>query len=267
MPKPLVIIPMYMTQEEDTEVVLECVRSIRKTVSDSVDILVVDDDSPGETDTSPLVDAIAPGLDRLDAELIRKPENTGFAKTVNIGLNRALEEGRDAVLMNADMEMQTPGWVRICQKTRDARDRPAGVVGALLMYPTGLIQHAGIYFSLLTRNFNHLHRFGPANLAEANQVKICPVTGAFQYIRHDTLEKIGVYDENFFLAHEDVDYCVRVFLSDLQCVYQPKVRAFHYEAMFRGRPSPKVEEWEQKSWLYFCTKYEHQSFAGLVPYL
>lgn len=263
MPKPLVIIPMYLSEDGDVEVVLECVRSIRKTVSDSVDVLVIDDHSPEQK----LVDSIAATFDRLDVELHRKDENTGFSKTINIGLTRARDEGRDAVLMNADMEMQTPGWVRICQKTKDGKGRPAAVVGALLLYPTGLIQHAGIYFSLLTRNFNHLHRFGPANLAEANRLKICPVTGAFQYIRHDTLEKIGTYDENFHMAHEDVDYCVRVFLGDLHCVYQPKVRAFHYEAMFRGRPSPKVEEWEQKSWFYFCTKWETQSFAGLVPYL
>lgn len=263
MPKPLVVIPLYVTQEGDLEVVMDCIRSIRKTVSESVDILVVDDCSPGQE----LVAGLQGAFDRFDVELVKKDENTGFSKTVNVGLRRALKEGRDAVLMNADMEMQTPGWVRTCQKTRDSKDRPAAVVGALLMYPNGLIQHAGIYFSLLERNFNHLHRFGPANLPEANRLKLCPVTGAFQYIRHDTLEKVGIYDENFSMAHEDVDYCVRVFLADLHCVYQPKVRAYHFEAMFRGRPSPKVQEWEEKSWLYFCNKYEEQSFAGLVPFV
>lgn len=263
MPKPLVVIPMYVTQEKDIEVVMDCVRSIRNTVSESVDILVVDDQSPDQA----LVDSIVGGFDRFEVELIRKEENSGFSKTVNVGLRRALKEDRDAVLMNADMEMQSPGWVKICQKTKDSKDRPAAVVGALLMYPNGLIQHAGIYFSLLTRTFDHLYKFGPANLPEANKVNLCPVTGAFQYIRHSTLEKVGLYDENFHMAHEDVDYCVRVFLADLHCVYQPRVRAFHFEAMFRGQPSPKIEEWEQKSWMYFCDKYATQSFAGLVPFV
>jgi len=261
--KPLVIIPMFLSQDEDVEVTMECIRSIRKTVSDSVDILVVDDCSP----MPDLVTKMGGTFDRFEVELVRKPENSGFSKTVNVGLQRALDEDRDAVLMNADMEMQTPGWVRVCQKTRDSKDRPAAVVGGLLMYPTGLIQHGGIYFSMLTRVFNHLYRYGPANLPEANRINLCPVTGAFQYIRHSTLEAVGIYDENFHMAHEDVDYCVRVFLAGLHCVYQPKVRAYHFEAMFRGRPSPKVEEWEQKSWLYFCEKYSEQSFAGLVPNL
>lgn len=261
--KPLVIIPMFLSQDEDVEVTMECIRSIRKTVSDSVDILVVDDCSP----MPDLVTKMGGTFERFEVELVRKQENTGFSKTVNVGLQRALDEGRDAVLMNADMEMHSPGWVRVCQKTRDSKDRPAAVVGGLLMYPTGLIQHGGIYFSLLTRVFNHLYQFGPANLPEANRVNLCPVTGAFQYIRHSTLETVGIYDDNFHMAHEDVDYCVRVFLAGLHCVYQPKVRAYHFEAMFRGRPSPKVEEWEQKSWLYFCEKYAEQSFAGLVPNL
>lgn len=263
MNKPLVIIPMYLAEESDIEVTMDAVRSVRKTVSGSVDILVVDDYSPQQG----LVDSIAPGLARLDAELHRKLDNTGFSKTVNVGLSCALAEGRDAVLLNADMEMTTPGWVRICQKTKDELGQPAAVVGGLLLYPSGLIQHAGIYFSLLTRNFDHMFKFGPANLPDAHVARTCPVTAAFQYIRHDTLEKVGIYDENFQMAHEDVDYCVRVFLAGMKCVYEPKVSAFHFEMLFRGRPSPKIAEWQQRSWLYFCEKYEGQNFNGMVPFV
>lgn len=262
MPKPLVTIPMFLTDDNDVEVTMEAVRSIRKTVSDSVDIMVVDDFSPVQA----LVDGIAGGLARYEVELYRKDENSGFSKTVNVGLRKALVEGRDAVLFNADLEISTPGWVKICQKTKDANDNWAAVVGALLLYPTGIIQHAGIYFSMLTRTFDHMYKYGPGNLPEALRTRVCPVTGAFQYIRNDTLQKVGIYDENFHMAHEDVDYCVRVFLAELQCVYEPKVRGFHAEAMFRGRPSPKVQEWQEKSWFTFCEKYAEQSFAGMVPY-
>lgn len=262
MPKPLVVLPMYLGQDQDVDVVMDAVRSVRNTVSNSVDVLVVDDYSPAQS----LVDAIAPGLDRYGVELHRKPENTGFSKTVNVGLTRARDEGRDAVLLNADMEMVTPGWVKICQKAH-TDDGPAAVVGALLIYPTGLIQHGGIYFSMLTRTFDHMYKYGPANLPDAYYKRVCPVTGAFQYIRHSTLETVGLYDENFWMAHEDVDYCVRVFKAGQQCLYEPKVRAYHAEAMFRGRPSPKIAEWQQKSWVYFAEKWANQSFTGMVPFV
>lgn len=261
--KPLVVIPTYLTEDSDVETTMEAVRSVRKTVSDSVEILLVDDCSPEQG----LVDGIVPGLARFDAELHRKEENSGFSKTVNVGLERARDQGRDAVLLNADVEITTPGWLKVMQKTADAKRRPAAVVGALLLYPTGLIQHAGIYFSLLTRTFDHMYKFGPGNLPEALIQQSRPVTGAFQYIRHEALMKVGLYDEGFHMAHEDVDYCIRTYLADLECVYQPRVRAFHFEMMFRGRPSPKLQQWQEQSWIFFANKYANQNFAGFVPFI
>lgn len=261
--KPLVVIPNYMTEDTDADVVGECVASIRKTVSDQVDVLVVDDASPNRK-------ALASFCQRYGKymfEVHRKEDNEGFSRTVNVGLSRARDEDREVVLMNADMEMRTPGWLKHCRQTTDSRGRPAAVVGALLLYPNGLIQHAGIYFSLLTRHFDHLYRFAPANLPEALVKRSVPVTGAFQYIRPETLTAVGVYDPVFLMGYEDVDYCIRVMNAGLECVFNPNVRAYHFESLFRGhgRKSNKVREWEGKSLLYLARKYERQSFAGLVP--
>lgn len=258
-PKPLVVIPTYLTSEEGLQATLDAIESVRKTAGQSVDILAVDDGSPEES----LVDSLEKS--ELEFDVFRKENNSGFSKTVNVGLRRALNEGRDAVLMNADVEIITPGWIRHCKITKDQGSRPAAVVGALLLYPTGLIQHGGIYFSLLTRTFDHLYKYGPADLPEALKKRICPVTGALQYIRHDTLETVGLYDESFFMGWEDVDYCLRVFKHGKQCVYNPNVRAFHFEYMFRGDPSPKIADWQTKSWMYLCDKWQDQSFSDLVP--
>jgi GT2 family glycosyltransferase len=212
-----------------------------------------------------LVDKLESEIAQLQSEVHRKSKNSGFSKTVNVGLRKALQEGRDAILMNADIELTTPGWYRHFKSTRDQKDRPAAVVGALLLYPNGLIQHGGIYFSLLTRTFDHLYKYGPPNLPEALKKSVSPVTGALQYIRHSTLETVGLYDESFYMGWEDVDYCLRVFAHGQQCIYNPNVRAFHFEMMFRGQPSPKIAEWQQKSWIYLCEKWKDQSFHDLVP--
>lgn len=261
--KPLVVIPNYVTKDGDVEVVGTTLASIRRTVSDSVDVMLVDDCSPRPE----LVEAIRQEYGRYDFELIRKEENTGFSRTVNIGLKRARDEGREAVLLNADMELSTPGWVNRCRKTTGSKGQPAALVGALLLYPNGLIQHAGIYFSLLTRTFDHLYRYSPGNLPDALKKKVCPVTGAFQFIRPAVLEDVGLYDEAFFMGWEDVDYCIRVFNAGMECVYNPNIRAYHYESMFRGgeRADSKVKEWQARSFVLLCNKYATQSFAGLVP--
>jgi GT2 family glycosyltransferase len=258
-PKPLVVIPSYLTSEEGLGATRDAIESVRKTAGAGVEVLVVDDGSPERG----LVDELENS--QLEFEVHRKPENSGFSRTVNIGLRRALQQGRDAVLMNADVEITTPGWVRQFRATQDQQSQPAAVVGALLLYPTGLIQHGGVYFSLLTRTFDHLYKYGPADLPEALKKSVCPVTGALQYIRHSTLESVGLYDEKFFMGWEDVDYCLRVFAKGKQCIYNPNVRAFHFEYMFRGQPSPKIADWQAKSWIYLCDKWQDQNFSDLVP--
>lgn len=265
-PEPLIVVPVYVTQPVDLELIITLLESIRKTEPES-QALLVDDGSPADV----LVDEVEAACDRLGFELHRKGENSGFSKTVNVGLRRALVEGRDAVLVNADVEFPDDGWLRRMQEqpaadmNGDLLAEPAAIVGGLLLYPNGLIQHAGIFYSLLTRDFGHIYNYAPGDLPEAQHPRVCPVTGALQFIRHSCLTTVGIYDENFTMGWEDVDYCIRTFLAGLPCVYAPTVRAYHHEQFFRGRPSPKVADWQAKSWIYFMQKYARQSFADFVP--
>jgi GT2 family glycosyltransferase len=260
--RPLVIIPTYLTEESDAAVTKRAIESCRETQRSGVEILVVDDGSPEKA----LVSLLEQSIPELDFEVVVKDSNTGFAQTVNVGMERALESGQDAVLFNADLEILTPNWVRTCKATTDDRGEKAAVIGGLLSYPhNGLIQHGGIYFSALTRTFDHLFQYAPENLPEALVKRVCPVTGAFQYIRHETLETVGIYDPKFFLGWEDVSYCIEVFLAKKRCVYNPNIRALHAESLFRGRPSPKVKEWQEKSLMYLILKHQNLNFADFVP--
>lgn len=265
---PLAIIPNYATVPGDLELLEECLKSLRESVGDRIDILVVDDASPDQA----LGIAATKLASRFDGEGIIRLENGGFSKSVNMGLRRALDEGRDAILINADIEIMhrdKPFWLdRMLDQQGLISDGPASVVGGLLAFPEGgLIQHAGIYFSLLTRQFDHLYKYAPMNLPAALKPRTCPVTAALQFIRHDCLEEVGLYDESFPLGYEDVDYCIRVFLAKRECVYQPKVRAWHYESIFRGRRDERLRKRQEQSFWRLMEKYQGQSFAGLVPFL
>jgi GT2 family glycosyltransferase len=251
--KPLVVIPNYMSHEADMEILGECVQSIRRTVSDTVDVLIIDDRSP----LPYLVDVFEERYAKYGFELVRKDVNEGFSRTVNVGLGRALEQGRDAVLMNADIVMLAPGWV--------TRARKAGqLVGAKLLYPNGLLQHAGLYFSAIANVFEHRYRYAPGNLPEANQPSVCPVTGAFQYIPHAVLERVGLYDREFRMGYEDVDYCLRVFEAGFACVYDPSITAIHHESLFRSRPDEKQQRWHDESIMRLRAKWAHLPVAELV---
>lgn len=255
----LVVIPSYLREPPDLHITVQTLASLRAT-QPQVATLVVDDGSPARA----LVDELGIKCEELGVQLHRQETNSGFSAAVNVGLKAALDAEMDAVLLNADVEFITGDWLQRMETQLDTQGRPASCVGALLIYPNGLIQHAGIYFSFLTRSFDHRYRYAPAELAEANEVFRCPVTGALQFIRHECLANVGLYDEDFKMGYEDVDYTLRVFDSGRDCVYQPAIRAVHHESLFRGRADSKLNEWQNASWRTLMKKHEHTNMVEWI---
>ena len=140
--KPLVVIPVFIHRPDHIQLLMRCLTSIRDTARTStpVDIMLIDDCSPYEGKSQILKQMAA----QFDCELHEKTVNTGFSKTVNIGMMKAHQESRVCVLANMDLEFSPasfpcPNWLQV------ALDDPADLVGARLLYPTGLIQHGGVY--------------------------------------------------------------------------------------------------------------------------
>jgi GT2 family glycosyltransferase len=238
----LAIVPTYLRTQDELDVLLKCLVSLRATAP-GAQVLVVDDHSPaGE-----LARLAGLAADELGQAFVRKDANSGFAATVNVGLEVARSSGADAVLVNADVEFTRAGWLEAMQARLDQQGRPAAVVGARLLYPNGLLQHAGVYFSLLERGFAHRFLHGPGDLPEALVPCRCPVTGALQLIRLATLVSVGLYDETFGLGFEDVDYCLRVFAAGLDCIYEPGATAIHHESLFRGNSNSSIDSMQRRS--------------------
>jgi GT2 family glycosyltransferase len=256
----LCVVPVFLRSDEELDVLLRCLVSLASTAPDAK-VMVVDDCSPEPA----LVANLEVACDELGFELVRRDRNAGFSTTVNVGLRRALSNGYDAVLVNADVEFVDAGWLDRMRERTDAEGRPAAVVGARLLYPNGLIQHAGVFLSLLNRDWMHRFQYGPNDLPEALVACRCPVTAALQFIRHETLETVGLYDEGYRMAFEDVDFCLRVFDAGLECIYEPSVRAFHLEKFFRGKPTPQIERWTRQSTLRMKSLWGSKDLSRWVP--
>jgi GT2 family glycosyltransferase len=257
----LSIIPAFVRTEEELDVLLRCLVSLRTTAPDA-EVLLVDDASPARE----LVAALEIACDELGVAFAENDENSGFSRTVNAGLEVARATGRDAVLVNADVEFLHAGWLDRMRARTDTLGRPAAVVGARLLYPNGLIQHAGIFLSLLKRDWLHRFQFGPADLPEALTPTRCPVTAALQFIRHETLEQIGLYDERYRMCYEDLDYCLRVFEAGLECIYEPTVVATHREKFFRGnKPDPKLQRWMKESTAQMLLRWGDKDQSRWIP--
>ena len=260
MAPPLAVIPAYLRDQEDLDKLLRCLVSLRSTAPGAA-VLVVDDASPSDQ----IAGMAAIAAQELDAAFVRNDENAGFAATVNAGLAVALENGADAVLVNADIEFAWPGWLEALLARSDTQGRPAAVAGARLLFPNGTIQHAGIYFSLLNRDFFHRFRYGPSDLPEALTPTRCPVTAALMLIRHECLDAVGLFDEAFGMAYEDVDYCLRVFASGRECIYEPQAVAVHLEKAFRDRPTARARELAERSARHMWAKHAGTDLSPWVP--
>lgn len=234
----LAVVPTYLDKEVDAELLLRCLVSLSATAPEA-EVVVVDDGSPARH----LVGQLDAVCAELGQRLVLKADNSGFSRTVNAGLRIALEEGKDALLVNQDIQFVDGGWLAAMVERKDSEGRPAAVVGAKLLYPNGLIQHAGIHHSRLYGWYDHRFRFAPGELPEADVPCVCPVTGALQLIRHDVLEQVGLYDEGYVMGYEDVDFCLRVFDAGLECVYEPAASALHHESALRGRLDAKNAAW------------------------
>lgn len=247
------VVPTFIRSELELKVTEKCLKTLRDT--SNAFLCVVDDGSPFEG-TKEALESF--GADKL----ILKEKNEGFSHTVNHGLKVALENKTDAVLVNADMEFTNDEWLPAME------ENDADVVGAFLIYPNNLIQHAGIYFSVIHRAFDHIMRLAPANLEEAKKPRVCPVTGALQLIKYSTIEEIGLYDESFRLGWEDVAYCHDVFIAGKKCAYEPQAQAIHHESLFRGKnPSPQIIKWQEQSFKRLHERFAGHDFSKYVPTL
>jgi GT2 family glycosyltransferase/glycosyltransferase involved in cell wall biosynthesis len=218
-----VVIPSY----RDAARVRALVRSIRRTVPKGMAYVIVADDCSGSEHLAALAK-----IDGIDL-VVESERNAGFAANVNNGL-RACDRSRDVVVLNSDVEA-LPGWLQGLQYAA-YRDAEIGVVGAQLLYPDGKIQFGG---TIRNRDqpqwFDHRYRFKPGDWGPAAQTSpALAVTGACMYIPRATIERVGLFDEGYPMAYEDVDYCLRAWQAGLTVRYFPIARLVHHESVTRG---------------------------------
>jgi GT2 family glycosyltransferase/glycosyltransferase involved in cell wall biosynthesis len=228
-----VVIPSY----RDAERVRALVRSIQKTVPKGMARVIVSDDASGPEH----VDALR-RIKGIDVQVISE-RNTGFAANVNRGL-RKTDPARDVVVLNSDVEA-LPSWLA-CLQYAAHRYEDVGIVGAQLQYPDGRIQFGG---TVRNRDqpqwFDHRYRFKPAGWGPADQTSpALAVTGACMYVRRQVIERVGLLDERYAMAYEDVDWCLRAWQAGLRVIYFPAAQLIHHESVTRGTA---VGEREQDS--------------------
>lgn len=214
-----------------------CVESLVATVdARRVKLIVVDDHS-----SDPAALAYLAFLERsgpLGCRVVRPPERHGFnyARLMNIG--SALCDTPYLLHLNDDVEALTPGWLDQLLGWFSLPE--VGVVGALLRYPDGSVQHAGVVLGAHGGLPDHSYHRLPAGqvgtlcLVEAAR-DVSAVTGACMLIDTKLWRSLGGFDEQGFpVQYNDVDLCLRAAQVGRRVVYTPGAELQHVGSASRG---------------------------------
>lgn len=167
--------------------------------------------------------------------------NVGFAKGVNLGAVRA--KGERLLVINPDAILQ-PGSVIALEAARAGAAEPA-VIGGRIYGDNGEEQRGGrrrrLTLASATATFlglgwlRVLHPgFAPINLnteaPPSGPVPVGAVSGALMYLSRSGFDRLGGFDEAYFLHVEDLDLCRRAEAEGGSVIYTPFASALHHGA-------------------------------------
>ncbi len=188
-----------------------------------------------------------------------------YSKINNLGVEHTT--GEYVLLLNNDTQVITPNWIEelLMYALRD----DVGVVGAKLYYDDRTIQHAGIVVGLgAHRTAGHTHyRIPEANVGYMGKLcyaqNVTAVTGACMMVKKSLYEQLGGLDEEFAVALNDVDFCLKVREKGLLNIFTPFAELYHYESKSRGsdKDDARAIRYQQES-DRFKVKWEKVLAAG-----
>ncbi|MYE22758.1 MAG: glycosyltransferase [Gammaproteobacteria bacterium] len=216
-----------------------CIEGIHATNQGSFECIIIDNGSVAPETKRWLAAARArfPAL-----KVVEAPEPFNWSRLNNQGMRHA--EGDVFVFLNNDTEAACEGWI---DRLADVALRPdVGAVGGLLLYPNGLIQHAGVvtgfggcadHIYVGTHPDAGEHMFVPPTVPR----NVSAVTGACLAVARSTVDAIGGFDEGFRVVGSDVEFCVRAMRAGRRNVYLPDVRLVHHESQSRTKRDPETD--------------------------
>ncbi len=161
----------------------------------------------------------------------------GFNFSAINNFGRRAARGEYLVLLNNDIEIITPDWIE--QMLMLAQQPDVGAVGAMLYYPDDTIQHAGVITGL-GGYAGHSHKYAKRGhsgyLFRLSTVQeFSAVTAAMLMVGAADYDRINGLDEEFTVAFNDVDFCLRLRWAGLRILFTPFSEAYHCESKSRGQ--------------------------------
>ena len=232
LPTPDPLVSIIIPSKDHTDVLDVCIRSIiERSTYRNFEIVIVENNSV-ETDTFAYYRELETRFPDV-VRIVTWHEEFNFSKIVNFGVSKA--SGDYLLLLNNDTEVITPDWLEellgIC-----SRD-DVGAVGVRLLYADDTVQHAGVVVN--GKGAGHLFKdfpdSDPGYFGLSLRVQdLSAVTAACLMTKRSAFELVNGFSEEFAVAFNDVDFCLKLREAGRLVVYTPYAKLYHYESLSRG---------------------------------
>lgn len=189
---------------------------------------------------------------RDNVRVLYYKEDFNYSRINNFGAKEA--NGEYVLLLNNDTEMIEPDSIK---EMLDVCMRPdVGIVGAKLIFEDNTIQHAGViigFGGVAGHAFIGQDRDDNGYFSRIISVQdLSAVTAACLMVRRSVFDEVEGLNEEFKVAFNDIDFCLKVRKAGYLVVYNPYAQFYHYESKSRGLEdsADKVARFQQEIALF-----------------
>jgi GT2 family glycosyltransferase/glycosyltransferase involved in cell wall biosynthesis len=255
LPKVSVIVVNYRGAE-DTVTCLRAVRDELDWPTEALELICVDNAS-GDGSAQRIAAAVP------QARLIHSATNTGFAGGCNLGVSKAT--GSIVAFLNNDARPHR-AWVRAAVKALSESTDVAAVASKVLDWDGERIDYVDGGLTWYGMGYKP-HVGKPDDGAHDTARDVLFGTGAALLVRREIFERLGGFDERFFMFCEDVDLGWRLNLRGYRVRYEPQSIAYHrHHASLRGAdPARETYLLERNALAALYKNVSDETLATVLP--
>jgi len=215
-------IVLYRNSPDD---ILKLISSLKEA---SVKILLIDN--------SPLPELKDTCFNASSTEYIHTKKNIGYGAGHNIAIKKYLYRSKYHIVLNPDIQINPDSIRDIFNFMEENSD--IGLVMPKIIYPDGSLQYLCkllpepqdlifrrfMPFSSFTRRRNQLYELQFTGYHQLMDVPY--LSGCFMFFRNAVLQRVGLFDERYFMYLEDVDLSRRIHFAS-RTVFFPDVSVIH----------------------------------------
>jgi len=242
---------------------IECIKSLKKISYTNLEILVIDNNSE-KNDKIFLTEE----LKRYNISIIYNDSNVGFSEGNNIGINKAMKEDFEFVLLlNNDTVVELDflePLLNIFSKYDDV-----GIAAPQINYydDKNKIWSKGGNISRI-RGSGFAYSDDIESDKKEDDKSVSFVSGCCMLIKKDLFKKIGLFDEKFYLYVEDTDFCYRTIQAGYKIYVSYDSKIYH---KISGSTKVNLNQlplyYVTRNRLYFAKKNLHYFYFFTLLYL